>query len=129
MRRINKPHKYPDNWQEISRKVKDRAEWCCIRCGHPHNPATGYTLTVHHLDLNPSNNAWWNLAALCQRCHLHIQGKVIIEQIWMFDHSEWIKPYIAGLYAFRAGLPDDRAFVLAHLEWILRIISDNGANL
>ena len=62
---------------------------------------TGYCLTVHHLDLNPSNNRWWNLLALCQRCHLSIQGRVHIERPWMFDHSEWFQPYVAGWYAWR----------------------------
>jgi hypothetical protein len=72
-----------------------------VRCGHEHHPAAGYCLTVHHLDLNPANCAWWNLVALCQKCHLQIQAKVVMEQVWMFDHSEWFKPYVAGYYAAR----------------------------
>jgi len=61
-------------------------------------------LTVHHLDLNKSNCAWWNLAALCQRCHLEIQGKVIMEQEFMFEHSPWFRPYVAAYYAAALGL-------------------------
>jgi hypothetical protein len=38
--------------------------WCCVRCGHPHDSKVGRTLTIHHLDLNPGNNARWNLLAL-----------------------------------------------------------------
>lgn len=89
---------YPENWNEIATASKERAGWKCERCGHPHDPKTGYTLTVHHLDLNPENCADWNLAVLCQRCHLHIQGKVIMEQYFMFAHSEWMKPHVEGYY-------------------------------
>jgi len=67
--------KYPDNWKEIARKVKERAGWRCENCGKYHNPKERRTLTVHHIDRNPSNNEPWNLVALCQRCHLHIQSK------------------------------------------------------
>ena len=56
-------------------------------------------LTVHHLDGDKGNSAWWNLAALCQVCHLQIQGKVTMEQIYALEHSEWFKPYVAGYYA------------------------------
>jgi len=96
--------KYPDDWKEIAKAVKDAAGWCCVRCGKPHDPENGYTLTVHHLDLNPANCAWWNIPPLCQRCHLSIQGKVIMERDWMFEHSQWFRPYVAAYYGVRAGL-------------------------
>jgi len=57
-------------------------------------------LTVHHLDGNKGNCRWWNLAALCQRCHLQIQGKVKMERVYPWPHSEWFKPYVAGYYAW-----------------------------
>jgi len=56
-------------------------------------------LTVHHFDGDKSNDAWWNTLALCQRCHLEIQGKVDPEVPWFLEHSDWIKPYVAGFYA------------------------------
>lgn len=68
-----KRHLYPDNWEEIAYKVKEAAGWKCERCGHPHDPAKGRTLTVHHLDGDPRNCKPENLAALCQKCHLIIQ--------------------------------------------------------
>ena len=77
------------------------------------------------MDLDPSNNRWWNLLALCQRCHLHIQGKVFIEQIWMFDHSEWIKPYIAGYYAFILKFSDDTNYIKDHLSELLSLGKGN----
>lgn len=57
-------------------------------------------LTVHHLDGDKRNCRWWNLAPLCQRCHLHIQTTVQMNQVFPFEHSEWFKPYAAGYYAF-----------------------------
>jgi hypothetical protein len=95
---------YPPEWDQVARAVKDAANWRCIRCGHRHDPETGYTLTVHHLDICPDNCAWWNCAALCQRCHLHIQGKVIMEQPYMFPHSKWFRPYVGAYYAVQSGL-------------------------
>lgn len=94
---------YPPNWKEIAQAVKDAADWKCVRCGHRHDPENGYTLTVHHLDIDPSNCAWWNIPALCQRCHLHIQSKVVMERWYMFPHSEWFKPYVGGYYAVKSG--------------------------
>ena len=90
---------YPDDWPEIAKRVKDAAGWKCVRCEHPHDPPAGYTLTVHHLDMNKANVETWNLAALCQRCHLRIQNKVDFEQVYMFEHSDWMKPFVEGFYA------------------------------
>lgn len=97
MKQINKGE-YPDNWLEISRTIKEKAGNKCERCGRGNHPATGYTLTVHHLDGDKSNCESWNLAALCQRCHLKIQGKVFLPQFYMFEHSGWMKPHLEGYY-------------------------------
>ncbi len=112
---------YPPDWPEIAEKVKEEAGWMCVRCEHPHDPASGHTLTVHHLDINPANCAWWNIPALCQKCHLHIQGKVVMERTWLLPHSNWFKPYVAGFYAHMQGMPEDRDYVEAHLEELLVI--------
>jgi 5-methylcytosine-specific restriction endonuclease McrA len=110
-----RPHpqsRYPADWQAIAQAVKDAAGWCCIRCGHPHDVATGHVLTVHHLDGDKANCRWWNLTALCQRCHLQVQGKVKMDQIYMHPHSDWFRPYAAGFYAFTVlGLDLSRAEV------------------
>lgn len=58
-------------------------------------------LTVHHMDGDKANVAWWNLVALCQVCHLQIQGKVTLEQHYYLEHSTWFKPYVAGYYAWK----------------------------
>jgi len=117
MRKSKSP--YPDDWNEIAIRVKTLAGWRCIRCNHPHDPAAGYTLTVHHLDMDPQNCAWWNLVALCQACHLRIQGRLIMERYWMFDHSPWIQPYIACYYANMHNLPTDKQYVMDHLAQLL----------
>ncbi len=56
-------------------------------------------LTVHHLNGVKADLRWWNLAALCQRDHLEIQGRVRMEQVFPYEHSAWFKPYAAGYYA------------------------------
>lgn len=112
---------YPDNWDEIAKAVKDAAGWKCIRCEHPHDPPAGRMLTVHHMDLNKSNCEWWNLAALCQACHLKIQGRFEISQFWMFRFEKWIQPYVAGYYAHLLGQPEDRKSVMANKDRLLNL--------
>ncbi len=119
MRRKSRGGPYPPDWSEIAKRVKDDAGWHCVRCGIPHQK--GHVLTVHHLTMEPSQCAWWNLAALCQQCHLQIQNKVVMEQLWMFEHSAWFRPYAAGYYAHQHGQPEDRAYVMAHLDELLRL--------
>jgi hypothetical protein len=124
---------YPPNWKEIALAVKDAAGWKCVRCDHPHDVPAGYMLTVHHLDLHPNNCAWWNIPALCQKCHLQIQHKVVMEQPYMFPHSEWFKPYVAAYYGAVEGfLPMTvnyfdslimvrREFVMSNLDYLLSL--------
>jgi hypothetical protein len=112
---------YPTDWPEIAIRVKELAGWRCERCAADHDPRTGYTLTVHHLDMDKSNCAWWNLAALCQRCHLTIQGKVIMSRVWMFPHTPWFVPHVAGYYAHVLGLSDERSWVLENADTLIRV--------
>jgi hypothetical protein len=90
---------YPKDWKEIATRIKADANWKCERCKHPNDRGTGHVLTVHHLDGNKHNCADWNLAALCQRCHLAIQGRVKMDQMFfveILDVSEWFKPHLTG---------------------------------
>lgn len=95
-------------------KEHPRGEWtpCDEHCTHGEpirlvDLDGGYTftqaqwriLTVHHLNGVKYDCRWWNLAALCQRCHLAIQGKVLMERVYPLEHSEWFKPHAAGWYA------------------------------
>ena len=112
---------YPPNWKQIAAQVKADAGNKCVRCGHAHDVGAGYMLTVHHLDLNPANCEWWNLAPLCQRCHLQIQHKVIMERTWMMDHSLWFRPFVAGLAAHQNGLPSSREEVMKNLNYLIAL--------
>lgn len=79
-------------------------------------------LTVHHLTGAKCNCRWWNLAALCQRCHLRIQGRVRMEQVYPHEHSEWFKPYAAGYYAATyLGQDLDRAETEERLDELLAL--------
>lgn len=71
----------------------------CVRYGRTVE-ARWRILTVHHLDGDKTNCRWWNLAALCQVCHLSVQGRVKMAQVYPFEHTEWFRPYAAGYYAW-----------------------------
>lgn len=67
---------YHPKWSLISRLIRFRrannqCEWCGAKNYEPH-PVTGskVILTVAHIDHDKTNNRFYNLAALCQRCHL-----------------------------------------------------------
>jgi len=93
---------YPEDWKEIARRVKTAAGWACERCKHPHAAETHHVLTVHHLDGNKGNCENWNLAALCQRCHLAIQGRVKMAQMFfpeILPVAEWFRPHMEGYSA------------------------------
>lgn len=89
---------YSGDWNKIARSTKDAADWRCVRCDHPHCTNTGHVLTVHHFDGDKSNNALWNIMALCQRCHLSVQARVDPRIPLMFEPADWIKPYLVGMY-------------------------------
>lgn len=111
---------YSHDWDQIGDKVRAEQGGKCIRCGHPHDPPAGYALTVHHFDGNKSNNEWWNLMALCQRCHLKVQGRVNPEIRYFLEHSAWAKPYIAGFYAKKyEGKRITREEAMARLDELL----------
>lgn len=68
--------RYPKNWKLISRfirhyRAKNKCEWCGAINGEAH-PITGSKVvltTAHVYDHRPENCSFFNLAALCQRCH------------------------------------------------------------
>lgn len=68
--------RYPKNWDEIARKVKDEADWKCEHCGkqcrRPGEPFDTHrrTLTVAHMNHIPEDCSRENLKALCSVCHL-----------------------------------------------------------
>jgi 5-methylcytosine-specific restriction endonuclease McrA len=99
---------YPSDWKQIAFRIKERANWHCERCAHEDDFASGHVLTVHHLDGNKANCSDWNLAALCQRCHLKIQGRVKLPQGFfesILPVSDWFKPHLEG---YRLSIKADR---------------------
>ncbi len=72
-----KPEKralYSEDWERISRSVRDRAGDMCEMCGVRNkqvNPRTDalVILTVHHINGDPTDNRRMNLIALCQEHH------------------------------------------------------------
>jgi hypothetical protein len=79
-------------------------------------------LTVHHLTGDKADCRWFNLMAACQRCHLEIQGRVNMAQVYPHEHSEWFKPYAAGYYAFTyLSLDLTREQTMARLDELLEL--------
>ncbi len=64
-----------------------------------HVEAAWRILTVHHLNGVKHDCRWWNLVSLCQRCHLSIQTRVVMDREYNRPHSEWFKPFAAAYYA------------------------------
>lgn len=91
------PGEYNADGAQKRREARERVGNKCIRCHSASVP--GRILTTHHFDGNKANDEWWNLLPLCQVCHLHIQGKVDPNMPFFLEHSEWLKPYVAGFYA------------------------------
>lgn len=85
-------------------------------------------LTVAHLDDDKSNCRWWNLAALCQVCHLSTQSRIDMDRPWFLSHSTWFQPYVAGFYAWKYRGEDlTRAEVDARLPELLALEVSHGA--
>lgn len=111
---------YPPDWKGIADRVKDAASWRCVRCDHPHEVETGYVLTVHHMNGDKADCRWWNLLALCQRCHLVIQAKVNPAQAYLHPHTGWFRIYAAGYYASAVlGLELSRAQTELRIDELL----------
>lgn len=76
---------YPDDWDEIRERIRNRAddkcEWCGVVnhslinkfsrecCIRDEDDVIRVVCTIAHLDHDPENNTDNNLAFLCQKCH------------------------------------------------------------
>ena len=93
--------RYPDNWEEIALKIKEKSGWRCAKCGmlclKPNEKVPGLTksermkrtLQVHHRNYTPEENCPENLICLCCACHLEMhtrkRGNVSVGQLSLFD--------------------------------------------
>ena len=91
---------YPKHWKELAKAIKEKANWCCQKCGRvclrpgekPHTTKPrAYDLQVHHWNRDPSDNRPENLVALCPKCHLSYhrggKGNISVGQLSLFDLS------------------------------------------
>lgn len=96
-----------------------------LRSDYPENPpvqAAWRILTVHHLNERKHDLRWHNLCALCQRCHLSVQRRVEMAQIYPYEHSDWFKPYAAAFYAYSyLGEELTRAETMERLDDLLAL--------
>jgi hypothetical protein len=71
---------YPVNWHAIALAIKEAAGWRCESCGMqcrtPDEPFDTHrrTMSVAHLNHEPSDCAPSNLAAWCSACHLRFDA-------------------------------------------------------
>jgi hypothetical protein len=94
-----------------------------LRCGDASRvEAQWRILTVHHFTGDKADCRWWNLGSLCQRCHLTIQGKVVMDRRWVYEHSGWFRPYAAGWYAWHLlGENITRETAVARMDELLAL--------
>jgi len=112
-----------DDGSHVANLEHDLATEAGVVVGYgKHVEAHHRILTVHHLDGVKGNCRWWNLASLCQRCHLTIQGRVRMERVYPWPHSHWFKPYAAGYYAWTyLGEEITRAEALERMDDLLAL--------
>ena len=91
---------YPPCWRRMSRWVRGHASWRCELCGVKNGPPPNL-LTVHHLDGNKWNLLPWNLAALCQNCHRHVQWTLDFCQSTLTDiYPQWLRQHVRAYNAW-----------------------------
>lgn len=60
--------KYPENWKNISRKLREAANWKCKKCDKDCSNEKDF-LDVHHLNGVRDDIKIKNLRVLCKKCH------------------------------------------------------------
>ena len=59
---------YPDDWQKISRKLRENAGWKCESCDDDFS-SDKKNLHVHHVNHRRHDSRRANLKVLCRKCH------------------------------------------------------------
>jgi hypothetical protein len=68
-------NKYPDNFDEISKRYRKKQDWVCEKCGLDLSSDRQW-LHTHHIDHQKYNNGHQNLKALCLDCHAEIHPQL-----------------------------------------------------
>jgi hypothetical protein len=67
------PNIYSENWNIISKKVKEKRNYTCENCGFtPSNNYEKRFIHTHHINGDKQNNLEDNLKVLCIKCHSDI---------------------------------------------------------
>ena len=70
-----KPNVYPQNWDNISQKLKKMRHYTCEKCGY--KPKSNYEkkfIHTHHSNGDKQNNSHDNLKVLCIKCHADVDS-------------------------------------------------------
>ena len=80
--------KYPADWDEIARAIKEQAGWKCeqcnLQCRYPDEKFDTHrrTLTVAHINHVEMDCRPENLVALCPKCHLaYDQARKVMQRL------------------------------------------------
>ena len=98
-----KKERYPDNWDDIAKNIKQKSGWRCAICKESFaetqltfpqlNTKKRNWLSVHHIDENPNNNEEQNLIALCTRCHLKVEHEARLHKEMKGRQTEMFPDY------------------------------------
>ena len=87
------PNIYSRDWNKISKKAKEQANWKCETCGENLTTDRQY-LHCHHVDGQRSNNLKTNLKVLCIKCHADEPHHAHMRSSQ--EYQEFIRRYHAG---------------------------------
>lgn len=75
-------NRYPDDWQELSKRLRHLNNDRCTKCGRIIKEAG--KLHVHHINGNKYDNNLSNLLVLCANCHQkeHPEHKILNSDVW-----------------------------------------------
>lgn len=69
---INPQTGYTRDWHEISKRIKDKNNWTCEKCGIHVSPFDHTFMEVHHKNKIKTDNRESNLQCLCIKCHSEV---------------------------------------------------------
>lgn len=82
----------------------------------------GRHVDIHHIDQNPANGEWSNLAVLCKLCHSRVTGdeglgrRITPEEIMIYKREWELLCAGSSTKAKAAPLPGDRETIVLHAD-------------